>query len=527
MTVKELEAMLGMTRANIRYYEQENLIKPMRQKNGYRDYSEQDILYLKKIKLLRELGVPLADIKKLQSGELSLPEEMQHRLAVLGQQNQNIERAKVICMDIQQEGFSYQQLDADRYLNGTFLSAKTADTAWEPAKAADTAQKPAKATDTAWESAKAADTAREPAAPEYLSKDIPKKVPPACRFLARAFDMIFFQEICICALSLCHINYRLVWTLPSAAAVLQLFWLFLEPLLIHFTGTTAGKWLFGIYLTDMDGRRLSYRAAFWRTLKVYFFGMGFNIPILSLYCLYKSYQTVSDGRKAAWDDETEYLQKHSRFTGKFWQYLLPAAVCASSFVITCGCILYAQIPVNRGSLTLEEFVENYNQTARFLGYTEYFYQLKPDGTFYTSKEACQLRAEEADLSGGAVIDLFEDYEIFDFSYSFDGECLKQIALHIDLQNYGEESYIIYPRIQMAIAVHAFAGAQDGIQFWKNERVRMMEKLMEADFAEGFSYQMGGMDIVRNVKCSGFGNIMDYLTADNAKNQFFLEFAVGN
>ena len=40
--------MLGITRANIRYYEQELLIKPNRMPNGYRNYSSQDVQQLKK-----------------------------------------------------------------------------------------------------------------------------------------------------------------------------------------------------------------------------------------------------------------------------------------------------------------------------------------------------------------------------------------------------------------------------------------------------------------------------------------------
>ena len=36
MTIKELEEAVGMTRANIRFYEQEGLLSPARSANGYR-----------------------------------------------------------------------------------------------------------------------------------------------------------------------------------------------------------------------------------------------------------------------------------------------------------------------------------------------------------------------------------------------------------------------------------------------------------------------------------------------------------
>ena len=38
MTIKEVEAHTGLARANIRYYESQGLISPVRRENGYREY---------------------------------------------------------------------------------------------------------------------------------------------------------------------------------------------------------------------------------------------------------------------------------------------------------------------------------------------------------------------------------------------------------------------------------------------------------------------------------------------------------
>ena len=59
MTIGELEKALNMTRANIRFYEQEGFIHPVRGVNNYRDYSPQDADTLRKVKLLRQLGLSL------------------------------------------------------------------------------------------------------------------------------------------------------------------------------------------------------------------------------------------------------------------------------------------------------------------------------------------------------------------------------------------------------------------------------------------------------------------------------------
>ena len=61
MTIGELEKALNMTRANIRFYEQEGFIHPVRGANNYRDYSEEDLETLRRVKLLRALGLPLEE----------------------------------------------------------------------------------------------------------------------------------------------------------------------------------------------------------------------------------------------------------------------------------------------------------------------------------------------------------------------------------------------------------------------------------------------------------------------------------
>ena len=83
MTIKELEARTGMVRANIRYYEEEGLLSPRRLENGYRDYSEEDVRTLEKIKLLRSLQLDIGTIRQLQRGTLTLEQAMFNQLTRL------------------------------------------------------------------------------------------------------------------------------------------------------------------------------------------------------------------------------------------------------------------------------------------------------------------------------------------------------------------------------------------------------------------------------------------------------------
>lgn len=65
MKIKQVEELVGITSKNIRFYEEQGLLTPERAENGYREYHEENIKTLKKIKLLRKLGVPVEEIKSV------------------------------------------------------------------------------------------------------------------------------------------------------------------------------------------------------------------------------------------------------------------------------------------------------------------------------------------------------------------------------------------------------------------------------------------------------------------------------
>ncbi len=83
MTIKEVEQILSVSRANIRFYEKEGLLTTARKSNNYRDYSEENIQELKKIILFRKLGFTVDEIKKMQSGDLKLDNAANDNIARL------------------------------------------------------------------------------------------------------------------------------------------------------------------------------------------------------------------------------------------------------------------------------------------------------------------------------------------------------------------------------------------------------------------------------------------------------------
>ena len=70
MKINQVEELVGITKKNIRFYEDQGLINPNRNlENGYREYSLDDVKILNQIKLLRRLEVPIEEIRKLQQNQ--------------------------------------------------------------------------------------------------------------------------------------------------------------------------------------------------------------------------------------------------------------------------------------------------------------------------------------------------------------------------------------------------------------------------------------------------------------------------
>ena len=84
MKIKDVEKQVGISKANIRFYEEEGLIHPARnQENNYREYSEADVEQLQEIKKLRLIGIPVQEIKEIYEDRLTLQEALSLKWTVM------------------------------------------------------------------------------------------------------------------------------------------------------------------------------------------------------------------------------------------------------------------------------------------------------------------------------------------------------------------------------------------------------------------------------------------------------------
>ena len=101
MKINEVEALVGIRKKNIRFYEAEGLLTPRRNsENGYRDYGDEDVAVLRRIKLMRKLGLPLEDIRQMLSGAHTVGDGMRRHLVTLERERQNLDAAAKLCGEL-------------------------------------------------------------------------------------------------------------------------------------------------------------------------------------------------------------------------------------------------------------------------------------------------------------------------------------------------------------------------------------------------------------------------------------------
>lgn len=135
-----------------------------------------------------------------------------------------------------------------------------------------------------------------------------ENVSPWARFFARWIDMSAYGVLVVFSLTIV-----LPFFLPSAWGLLKALseipvviniilifpWVIVETILLATWGTTPGKKLLKVEITNADGSGLSLRQAFRRSLSVFAKGYGMGIPLLAaseyLWCHYSltNYGTTS------------------------------------------------------------------------------------------------------------------------------------------------------------------------------------------------------------------------------------------
>lgn len=116
MNIKAAEERSGVSRQNIRFYEREGLLTPDRNpENDYREYGENHVDILKRIRVMRMVDMPLDQIKQVLEGTLTPAEAAQAQKQKLKQQQEQLAAAIRFCEEWT-EIQSLEALDSDRMI---------------------------------------------------------------------------------------------------------------------------------------------------------------------------------------------------------------------------------------------------------------------------------------------------------------------------------------------------------------------------------------------------------------------------
>lgn len=421
MTIKDVEARTGLERANIRFYEKEGLLSPARAENGYWDYSEEDVQALLRIKLLRQVRLTLEEIKALQSGTLMLTDALQAQIEALEREREAAEGAQRLCRRMAEDRAEFRTLDAEKYLRdlpeaagGTFSAADRSPQAFCP-----------------WR-----------------------------RYFARTLDLMLYGtlfETVFCLLS--GLPVQRMSRLAAAVAGMVLM-LIIEPLLLRFFGTTAGKFCFGLSIEPAEGGRLPYWDGLSRTAGALYYGMAFQIPLLSIYTLWKSYKRCSDKRWQPWE---EPYVNYSFRGGDGACVLRAGAVFALSIGLTVLVIGAQQLAPNRGELTVAEFAENVNH------YRDYYFEDVEIGL----DESGQWVSTAPE--GTFVINVFgERPRQQRLSYTMDGDAVTGVSF---TETRGDSGPVSLPVTEMRLLAVALLGAEKEVGFLSDAVPEMANEIL--------------------------------------------------
>ena len=499
MTIKEMEELAGMPRANIRFYEAEGLLAPARNVNGYRDYSQEDLSVLKKIKLLRSLHMTLDEIKALHTGQQELSAVLEQQINKLSSDKEDLDKAQAVCEIMYRDGIHYDNLDAEKYLSNLRIGAPSYTV---------TSDKEKYSWETYWDTR------------EAYEDTLPKIQAPWRRFFARTLDEAFYSAIWSCFLVLV-LNINLI-NRSSASSFVDiimtlLLTFILEPLQLSLFGTTLGKWILGIRILHNDDRKLTFSEAYQRTTQVLFYGLGFHVPIYSLVRMWKSYKACTERETLDWEYDSRIILKDERN----YRVAVYLTVRASFIGVLLLANVIAQIPKHRGGLTISQFAQNFRMLEKYYG-IESGYILNDDGKW-----------EKKVAEAGVVIYIHGQEERPDFVYETDADgVIREIRFTITTRVAAdtpedERPWMSSYQDLMQLASLAFVGARDEFPQFSSARKKMIQNISSHSF-EDYSFTEGNVTVACDVETQGYSPItgMSLLFPnDEGECSFYLNFTM--
>jgi len=159
------------------------------------------------------------------------------------------------------------------------------------------------------------------------------------------------------------------------------------------------------------------------------------VPLLRLFCNFRSYQKCSDGEELSWEEDsiTYYTER------KWVSPTLHAVLAVVMVFLVFLCVVSAYLPPNTGDLTVAEFSENFNHYCDFFGYDGYR-RLDEQGNWQEHNELVYWNINVPTV---------------DFVFQMDGDTITEVSFEMEFTQ--ESDFVHYNnQWQAEMAYCAFA-----------------------------------------------------------------------
>lgn len=487
MTKEEISAAYDLELRTIERFRDIGLVTPKRQEDGTWVYNETDGEMFRRLLLLEKIGFRENDFIGLRSKEKTLKQSLERQMLRLEEGC----LGKEICIQILEEGADLESFEAKRYLEQ--LNTHTGENILSYT-------------------------------PNYRNQVFR----PWRRYFARGLDFFVYQLIWDTFLGFVfHINlYDEGWLISVVSTIIvAIMMLLIEPVLLNRFGTTFGKWVFGLRVEKADGTRLTYADGVKRTWSVIGKGEGYEIPIYNLVRLYKSYKLCKEEEVQPWDEGIAYTIKDTK------GYRVVACIILNILLVCIAFVMMKaqQLPPNRGDITLEEFVENYNYFCNYLDVNEGMYmdnngQLiekypkEDEASGYTYEEDKSIHI--SDLGIMSIYDPSEE-ERPNFNYRIKNAYLTEVSFVYGVEN--KEHWTNLEKTERLLIALAFGCTDKEIGIFDGARENITSKMLESNT---FNFTYGNTRYFCNVEKLGYeGN--DFITPieDEQRVHYKMNFSV--
>jgi uncharacterized RDD family membrane protein YckC len=113
---------------------------------------------------------------------------------------------------------------------------------------------------------------------------------------------------------------------------------FVTAVFIGLSGSSLGKWLFGVRVTDMQHRPIGYKTAFKREMMIWIRGLALGIPLIALFTLSSAYKKLLKDGRTSWDEQLNCLVTYRPDSTK--QYVLGCV----GLLLFLGAIAWLNLP---------------------------------------------------------------------------------------------------------------------------------------------------------------------------------------